>query len=136
MARCNGPCDLLVYNMERLSELESLETQMSYFYDEGTGKNFKPAQIIAEMVYAVEVEPGKWLRGMVVNVVAPQSCLLQLVDTGDRLTIESEKIRILDKIFCKFPMQTIAVCLGRLLYILVDVLSIFFDHEKCIIFKD
>jgi len=119
VARCNGPCDLLVYNMETLSELENTERQMAYFYDEGLGKNKKPAQIIAEMVYAVEVEANKWLRGMVVNVVAPNSCLVQLVDTGDRLTVDSTKIRILDKIFCKFPMQTMTISLGTLLESLV-----------------
>ena len=117
VARCNGPCDLLVYNMERLSELESTENQMAYYYDEGRGKTLKPAQIIAEMVYAVEVETHKWLRGMVVNVVAPNSCLVQLVDMGDRLTVDSSKIRILDKIFCKFPMQTIAISLGKFVYL-------------------
>ena len=114
VARCNGPCDLLVYNMARLNELESIETQMSYFYDEGKGKSHKPAQIIAEMVYAVELETGKWQRGMVLAALPNQQCSVRLVDSGDQLTVESNRIKILDKMFSQFPMQTIAASLGTL----------------------
>jgi hypothetical protein len=86
---------------------------MNYFYEQGRGRSFKPAQIIAEMVYAVQVEKGKWLRGMVVNDVSPNSCLVQLVDSGIRLTVDAACIRILDDNFCTFPMQTIQMSLGR-----------------------